>query len=134
MTTPGPRGRELAVWVPPLLDLLAVTVFVVVGRRSHDEGSTFAGFLRVWWPFAAGLGVSGVCTGAWWRPFAWARVTLLWVGTVAIGMVLRITVDGRDFKPSFVVVTAVFLGLCFFGWRLVARALVRRRAVASPDA
>ena len=130
MTTPTrtTRARELAVWIPPLLDLAAVTVFVLIGRRSHDEGEAFTAFLRTWWPFAAGLGLSGVLTGAWWHPFAWLRVTLLWVGTVAVGMLLRISIDGREFKPSFVVVTTVFLGLCFFGWRLVARAVVRRRA------
>ncbi len=127
MATARTRTRELPVWIPPLLDLVAVTAFVLVGRRSHDEGNTFVDFLRVWWPFAAGLGVSGVLTGAWWYPFAWVRVTLMWVGTVAVGMVLRISIHGRELKPSFVIVTAIFLGVCFFGWRLVARALTRRR-------
>lgn len=122
-----PRTREIPVWIPPLLDLLAVTLFVVVGRRSHDEGNGLVDFLRVWWPFVAGLGLSAVLTGAWWYPFAWPRVVLTWVGTVVVGMTLRITVNGRELKPSFVIVTAVFLGLCFFGWRLGARALVRRR-------
>ncbi len=125
------RTRETPIWVPPLLDLLAVTVFVLVGRRSHDEGNGLVDILRVWWPFAAGLGVSAVCTGAWWYPFAWGRVAAMWVGTLAVGMVLRISVHGREFKPSFVIVTTVFLGVCFFGWRLVARAVGRRRTGAA---
>jgi len=125
------RTRETPIWVPPLLDLLAVTVFVVVGRRSHDEGNGLVDALRVWWPFAAGLGVSAVLAGAWWYPYAWGRVTAMWIGTVAVGMVLRITVHGRELKPSFVIVTAVFLGACFFGWRLVGRRVGRsRRRVA----
>lgn len=135
MTTPAPapadRTRDLAVWIPPLLDLVAVTVFVLVGRRSHDEGETFTAFLKTWWPFAAGLGLSGVLTGAWWYPFAWPRVALMWIGTVVVGMILRISIHGREFKPSFVIVTTVFLGICFFGWRLVARAVIRRRAATA---
>ena len=125
------RTRAIPIWVPPLLDLLAVTAFVLVGRRSHDEGNGFVDFLRVWWPFAAGLGLSAVCTGAWWYPFVWLRVALMWLGTVAVGMILRITVHGRELKLSFVIVTAVFLGVCFFGWRLVARAVGRRRTGAA---
>lgn len=124
------RPRSLAVWIPPLLDLAVVTVFVLVGRRSHDEGDSLAGFLRVWWPFAAGLGLSAVVTGAWWHPFGWRRVVALWVGTVVLGMLGRVAIQGRDFKPSFVVVTTLFLGAGMFGWRLVARAVARRRAPA----
>jgi len=137
MTTPAPTPaasptagrRDLAVWIPPLLDLLAVTVFVVVGRRSHDEGETFTAFVKTWWPFAAGLGLSGALTGGWWYPFAWLRVTLMWVGTIVVGMLLRISIHGREFKPSFVIVTTIFLGACFFGWRLITRAIIRRRGV-----
>jgi hypothetical protein len=121
------RTRSLAVWIPPLLDLLVVTVFVLVGRRSHDEGENVAGILRVWWPFAAGLGLSGVLSGAWWYPFAWKRVVGLWLGTVAVGMILRISIQGRDFKPSFVIVTTVFFGLGMIGWRVVAQRVIDRR-------
>lgn len=126
---PAPtRARVLALWIPPLLDYVVVTLFVLVGRRSHDEGSALAGFLRVWWPFAVGLGLSAVLAGAWWFPFCWGRVAATWVGTVVIGMLGRIAIQGRDFKPSFVIVTTLFVGAGMFGWRLVARAVVRRRA------
>ena len=124
------RTRSLAIWIPPLLDLLVVTGFVLVGRRSHDEGESLAGVLGVWWPFAAGLGLSGVLSGAWWYPFAWMRVVGLWLGTVAVGMILRISIPGRDFKPSFVIVTTLFFGLGMLGWRAIARRLVDRRAAA----
>jgi len=120
------------VWVPPLIDLAVVTVFVLVGRRSHDEGSGALDFLRVWWPFAAGLGVGGVLSGAWWFPFRWARVAVMWGATVVVGMLLRISIQGRELKPSFVVVTTLFLGIFFFGWRLAARALLVRRVRTRP--
>jgi hypothetical protein len=118
------------VWIPPLLDLAVVTLFVVVGRRSHDEGSALAGFLRVWWPFAAGLGLSALACGAWWYPLRWARVAAMVAGTVVLGMLGRVAIQGRDFAPSFVTVTALFLAAGMFGWRLVARAVMRRRAGA----
>ncbi len=128
MSTSTRRARSLAVWIPPLLDLVVVTVFVLVGRRSHDEGESVAGVLRVWWPFAAGLGVSAVLAGAWWYPFSWPRAVGAWLGTVVVGMALRIGIQGRDFRPSFVIVTTVFLGLGMLGWRALARWLVDRRA------
>lgn len=124
-----PSTRSPAIWVPPLLDLMVVTAFVLVGRRSHDEGESVAGFLRVWWPFAAGLGVSAVLAGAWWHPFSWPRVAAAWIGTVVVGMAMRVGIQGRDFAPSFVIVTAVFVGAGMFGWRAVARRMVARRAV-----
>lgn len=131
MNPTTPKSPSLAVWIPPLLDLLVVTVFVLVGRRSHDEGGAVTDFLRVWWPFVAGLGVGGVLSGAWWHPFAWPRVAVMWIATVSVGMVLRIAIQGRDLEPSFVVVTAIFLGVCCFGWRLAARAVLARRAGAA---
>ena len=128
--SPNPIStRSLAIWIPPLLDLVVVTVFVLVGRRSHDEGESVSSFLRVWWPFAAGLGVSAVLAGAWWYPFAWPRVAAAWIGTVVVGMAMRVGIQGRDFKPSFVIVTTVFVGVGMFGWRALARRGVARRAV-----
>lgn len=122
--------RRLPVWLPPLLDLIVVTTFVLAGRRSHDEGESLAGFLRVWWPFAAGLGLSAVASGAWWFPLAWRRAIVAWAGTVVVGMALRIGIQGRDFKPSFVIVTALFTGAGMLGWRAVARRIVTRRVPA----
>jgi hypothetical protein len=103
-------------------------VFVLVGRRSHDEGQALGGFLRVWWPFAVGLTVSALAAGSWRRPDDWSRVAGAWIGTVVVGMALRIVVQGRDFKPAFVVVALVFLGAGMFGWRDVARRVRRRGA------
>lgn len=110
-----------------LADMFVVVVFVAVGRRSHEEGSGLEGFLRVWWPFALGLVVATFATGMWKHPFEWRRVIAGWLGTVAIGMLLRIVVQGRDFKPSFVIVTIAFLGLGMLGWRWLARRLAREK-------
>ena len=104
-----------------LADLFVIAVFVAFGRRSHDDGSGLEGFLRVWWPFALGLVVATTAAGMWKHPFEWRRVIAGWLGTVAVGMLVRIAVQGREFKPSFVIVTTLFLGVGMLGWRYVAR-------------
>jgi len=115
-------------WVGFAADLLALVVFVALGRRSHDEGSGLAGFLRVWWPFAVALVVATVASGTWRAPLEWRRAIVAWLVTVALGMTLRIAVQGREFKPTFVIVTTVFVGAGMLGWRAVVRKLAARRA------
>ena len=115
------RRDRLSPWAAFGADLLVLVVFVLVGRRSHDEGSGIAGFLRVWWPFAVGLVVATVASGTWRAPLEWRRAIVTWLLTVALGMALRIAVQGRDFKPTFVIVTTVFVGAGMLGWRGVVR-------------
>jgi hypothetical protein len=43
-----------------------------------------------------------------------------WLGTVALGMLLRV-VSGQGTAPAFIGVALVFLGLFLLGWRLLAR-------------
>jgi hypothetical protein len=128
--TRGPAARFSA-----LLDLAAVTAFVLVGRRSHDGGSSVADFLRIWWPFAVGLAVAGPLSGAWRRPDGWLRFVGMVLGTVAVGMALRVGVQDRALAWSFVIVTTLFLLAVGGAWRLVAVGVGRRRArrsVADP--
>ena len=90
-----------------------------------------SGALKTLWPFAAGLGVGAVVTRLYKAPLEWSRAVPAWVLTVAVGMALRIGVVGRDFKASFVIVAAAFLGLGLLGWRAVVRRVSRRRHSAS---
>ena len=121
-------ARDLSPWVAFAADLIVLVVFVAVGRRSHDEASGLEGFLRVWWPFAVALVVGTVASGVWRAPLEWRRAIATWLVTVALGMVFRIAVQGRDFKPTFVIVTTVFVGAGMLGWRAVVRKLAARRA------
>jgi len=114
---------RLSPWIAFGADLLVLVVFVLVGRRSHEEGSGIEGFLRVWWPFAVALVVATVASGTWRAPLEWRRAIVAWLVTVALGMTLRIAVQGRDFKPTFVIVTTVFVGAGMLGWRAVVRKL-----------
>ena len=58
------RSRPAAV----AADLLAVIVFVLLGRRSHDEGSAVAGTVATAWPFVAGAVAGEVLVAAARRP------------------------------------------------------------------
>jgi hypothetical protein len=120
------RRDRLSPWAAFGADLLVLVVFVLVGRRSHDEGSGLGGFVRVWWPFAVALVVATLVSGVWRAPLEWRRAIVTWLVTVALGMALRIAVQGRDFKPTFVIVTTVFVGAGMLGWRAVARRVAAR--------
>ncbi|WP_285026715.1 DUF3054 domain-containing protein [Plantibacter sp. ME-Dv--P-122b] len=109
------------------IDLLAVIVFVLIGRASHGEG--ILGLLVTLWPFAVGLLVGHVLALVLGqretRSVRWAGV-VVWVSTVVVGMVLR-TVSGQGVQLSFVIVTVLVLAALLLGWRFVAWLIARRR-------
>jgi FtsH-binding integral membrane protein len=121
---PAPTLRP---WIAAAADLAVLVLFVVVGRRSHHEDAGVLGFLRVWWPFAAGLVLAWLVTRLDRAPLAWGRAVAAWLLTVAVGMALRIAVEGRDFKIAFTIVTLLFVGAGMLGWRAVVRGVRERR-------
>lgn len=99
-------------------DLVCVLVFAALGRASHDEGATLAGYAETAWPFVAGLVVGWAITRAslrGWPQVMW-HTAPIWLGTVIVGMALRALTDQGTALP-FVAVAALVLGLLFFGWR-----------------
>ena len=107
------RAAALAV------DLLAVLAFVLVGRRSHDEGDALLGLLTTLWPFAAGAVVGHALVAAARLRAGGLRAGLVvWPVTVVVGMLLR-TASDQGVQLSFVVVTVVVLGVLLLGWRIV---------------
>ncbi|MFT3660857.1 MAG: DUF3054 domain-containing protein [Gordonia sp. (in: high G+C Gram-positive bacteria)] len=152
MTTPAPRpapappASATVVLGAMALDLTAVAVFVAVGRASHDEGASIWGYLNALWPFLTGwvIGWSscllidallrmravsgGRPPGTGWQPQRLfpAGVTV-WIGTVAIGMLLR-WVSGQGTAAAFIVVASIATAILLLGWRLVALLLGRRTA------
>jgi Protein of unknown function (DUF3054) len=123
--------RALRPWIAAVADLAVVVLFVLIGRRSHHEDAGFTGFLRVWWPFAIGLGVAWALTGLRHTPLAWSRVAGAWLLTVGVGMALRIVVEGRDLSVAFTIVTLLFVGAGMFGWRGGLRLARSRRTEPS---
>jgi len=103
-----------------LADVFCVLIFVVIGRANHHAGVSLAGVASTAWPFLAGLAIGEIATRAWRRPTALVPTGLgAWLGTVAVGQALRV-VSGQGTELSFVLVSALFLGLFMIGWRLVA--------------
>lgn len=121
---PRSRGavRGASIVVAAILDIIFVLVFATLGRAEHGRGAVEAA--AVWgaaWPFLLALALSWVVALVWRRPFAVVRSGLpVWVGTVALGMILRIVfTDGGAALPFVLVATGV-LGLTLVGWRLIA--------------
>ena len=126
-TTIAAMRDERRVGYAAIADVLVLVAFVLIGRRSHGEDAGVDGFLRVLWPFAAGLVVGWSATFLFREPLAWRRVVPAWLVTVAAGMALRIVGQGRDFKAAFTIVTLLFVGFGMLGWRAVARLSARRQ-------
>jgi hypothetical protein len=119
-------------------DALLVLVFVLIGRRSHDESDALLGLATTLWPFLAGAAVGWLVSLGWRRPFALVPTGVaVWVSTVVVGMLLRVA-SGQGVQVSFVIVTAVVLAIFLLGWRaillLVGRVRSRRRGASGDDA
>ena len=115
------NGARVTLVRAAVADAACVLVFVVIGRASHGHGVTVAGVASTAWPFLAGLAAGWLAARAWPRPARlWPSGIAAWLGTVAVGMVLRV-LAGQGTAPAFVVVALVFLGLFLLGWRLLAR-------------
>lgn len=130
MVTAPSRTRPAARVHPAVaagIDVCCVLVFVAIGRSAHHHGESAAGLVSTAWPFLAGLGVGLLVTRAWRRPAAIMPAGLgAWLGTVAIGMLLRV-VAGQGTAVAFIAVALCFLALFMLGWRVVAAAAARWR-------
>jgi hypothetical protein len=120
------RSRQGVGWLG--VDVVCVLVFCAVGRRSHDEGLNIAGIATTAWPFLSGTGVGWLAARAWRRPTAVVPTgVVVWVCTVAVGMLLR-RATSAGVAASFVVVASTVTALLLLGWRAAIRA--GRRAAA----
>lgn len=122
-------GRTVAIALA--VDVVFVLLFAGIGRSSHARAETLLGLLGTAWPFLAGLGIAWLAVLAAGRPLAIVRTGLpVWAGAVVIGMLLR-AATGAGTAPSFIVVTAVTLGVFLVGWRAIAALVLRLRARTS---
>ncbi|WP_422743027.1 DUF3054 domain-containing protein [Mycobacterium sp. WMMD1722] len=107
-------------------DVVCVVVFCTIGRRSHAEGLTPAGIAETAWPFLAGTGVGWLVARAWRQPLSPAPTgVLIWVCTVAVGMLLR-KLSGQGVALSFVIVASLVTAVLLLGWRGVLGAIRHR--------
>lgn len=109
-------------------DVVAVVVFVAIGRRSHDESSALGGLVVTAWPFLSGALLGWLISRGWRTPGTLRPTGLaVWLACVFGGMVLR-AVSGQGVAVSFVIVATIVLGAFLLGWRAVARMVVRRHS------
>jgi hypothetical protein len=108
-------------------DVVAILVFVAIGRRSHDEtGNVVVQTLKVAAPFLLGLAAGWAAAQAWRRPEALRTGAIVWVTTIVVGMVLRHWVFDRGTAVSFIIVATLFTGLFLMGWRAITGVVQRR--------
>lgn len=98
-------------------DVLAIIVFVLIGRRNHDEGTALRGVARVAAPFLIGLAVGWIVARAWKAPTSTTTGMVIWSVTVTVGMLVRRIVFDNGTALAFIIVASVFTGLLLVGWR-----------------
>ena len=107
-------------------DLVCVVVFCTIGRRSHAEGLTIAGIAETAWPFLTGTLAGWLAARAWRRPAnLYPTGVIIWVVTVAVGMLLRKATSAGT-ATSFIVVASITTAVLLLGWRAIAKVLARR--------
>jgi hypothetical protein len=102
-------------------DILCVMALVIIGTRNHDTDTGISGVLYVAAPFLIAVTSVHMLLAVQRRE---PTVVWAWVGTVAIGMLLRNLVFDRGTALPFVIVATLFLGATMYGWRAIA---ARRR-------
>jgi cytochrome bd-type quinol oxidase subunit 1 len=108
------------------IDVLVVIAFVVIGRRSHDEGTGLRVTFEVAAPFLLALSAGWLVARAWRAPCAIATGMRLWAATMVFGLGLRRVAFDRGIAPTFVVVSCLFFLVGVVGWRTVAQRAAQR--------
>ncbi len=108
-----------------MLDVVCIVIFVIIGRRNHDESTDAVGTLRTAAPFLIALLGAWVGAKAWRAPRALATGVVLWIVTVIVGLGVRRFVFGDGTATPFVIVATLVLGLLLVGTRLPRRPIRR---------
>ncbi|WP_427007528.1 DUF3054 domain-containing protein [Pseudarthrobacter sp. H2] len=134
MSSSPPPLRRPSIPAPPKVrtavlaaaaDLALILAFAAIGRDAHQRGEVITGVLATAWPFLAGAAVSWLALRVWRAPLApWPAGVVVWLGTVAVGMLLR-AATGQSVVLPFIIVALLSLAVFLLGYRLVV-AWVRR--------
>jgi hypothetical protein len=120
------RLSQRAVITTAIVDVVAVVVFVAIGRRNHDGSTSFLNILGVAAPFLIALGASWIGLRTWREPFNRASFVATWVITVIVGLLLRRVVFDRGIAMAFIIVAVITLGLLLGLGRLLSRKLTAK--------
>lgn len=123
----SPQASPLTVTLALACDVALVMLFAGLGRSEHAREATLLGLFETAWPFLAGLAIMWLVTFAYRRPLSLVRTGVpVWLGTVAIGMGLRL-LTGSGAALPFVLVATGTLAVFLLGWRAIAALAARLR-------
>lgn len=125
MTSPPVRTGRIA--LAAALDSFVIVLFVSIGRRNHDEAPGLGGVIETAAPFLIGLALAWVIARAWRDPISIGAGVMIWIITVAAGMLLRRTIFDEGTALSFVIVAGVFLAL-LVAWRAAGQRFPSRQS------
>ena len=117
------RLSQRAVITTAIVDVVAVVVFVAIGRRNHDEGTAISGVLSVAAPFLIALIASWVGLRTWNEPYTRRSWAATWAITVFVGLLLRRLVFDRGIATPFIIVATITLGVLLAVGRLLSQKL-----------
>jgi hypothetical protein len=117
------RLSQRAVITAAIVDVVAVVVFVAIGRRNHNEGTALSGIIGVAAPFLIALGISWIGLRTWREPFTRRSWVATWTIAVIVGLLLRRLVFDRGIATAFIIVATITLGLLLGLGRLLSRKL-----------
>lgn len=105
------RSRASLPWLLLGLDGLLVVGFAAMGNRSHESGTALGDVLGTAAPFLLGLLISSLAVRFWRSPSRlWPDAVVVILGTVTIGMAVRVLSGGGGAEWSFILVTVGVLG------------------------
>jgi len=120
----GPTRRPVLF----VVDVLVVLLFVVIGRRNHEEAESAGGLLHTAAPFLIAVAVAWIALWISGRSFPAAPAPesragglVVWPATVVLGMLLRRSMFDDGTALAFVIVATLFLGLTMNLWRYAAQ-------------
>ena len=117
------RLSQRAVVITAVVDVVAVVVFVAIGRRNHDGSTSFLNILGVAAPFLIALLASWVGLRTWNEPFTRRSWAATWAITVIVGLLLRRLVFDRGIATPFIIVATITLGVLLALSRLLSQKL-----------
>lgn len=110
------------------IDILLIILFALLGRREHEHGLDVGGILWTALPFIIGYVVMLAVSRPWVNiNRLWPNGVLVWLGTVALGMAVRIAL-GSTAAISFIMVATIVLGLFLMGRRALVLLTTRKSA------
>lgn len=115
-----PRTTARTAALAATADAVLILLFAAIGRDAHQRGEIITGVLATAWPFLAGAAAAWLALRVWRKPLdLWPAGVCVWLGTVAVGMLLR-AVTGQVVVLPFVIVALISVAVFLLGWRLLA--------------